>query len=137
EKKVDDRTAELKETLQQQTATSEVLAVISSSQGDVAPVFQKLLENATRVCGAEFGTMLLCEQGDNVRQVALHNVPAAFAAQMGHSSFKPHPQSGLAVVMRTRQVFQVEDLRTNAAYLDRSPSIVAIVELAGARAIMI
>jgi len=137
EQKVEDRTAELKKTLDQQTATAEVLQVISSSPGDVTPVFQKLLENATRVCSAEFGTMLLYEGSDVVRQVALHNVPAAFAATMGDSTFRPHPQSGLAIVMRTRQVFHTEDLRSNQAYLERSPSIRAIVDLAGARAIMI
>src|SRR6476646_6467567 len=66
---------ELTEALERQTAASEVLQVISSSPGDLAPVFQSLLENATRVCGAKFGTMNLLE-GEIIRLVALYNVPS-------------------------------------------------------------
>ena len=65
------------EALERQTATSEVLQVISSTPGDLEPVFQSLLENATRVCGAKFGTMHLLE-GDVARRVALYNVPPAY-----------------------------------------------------------
>jgi hypothetical protein len=68
------RTDDLSESLQQQTATSEVLQIISSSPSDLAPVFEKMLENATRVCGAEFGSMTLVE-GDTQRQAALYNAP--------------------------------------------------------------
>src|SRR6476620_8399399 len=73
---------ELAEALERQTATSEVLQVISGSPGDLEPVFQSLLENATRVCGAKFGSMLMLE-GDIVRQVALYNVPPAYADAFG------------------------------------------------------
>jgi hypothetical protein len=76
---VQERTKELSESLEQQTATSEVLQIISSSPGDLAPVFEKMLENATRICGAEFGSMVLVESG-RVRRAALYNVPPAFAA---------------------------------------------------------
>src|SRR5258707_3649319 len=80
------RTRDLTESLEQQTATSEVLQVISASPGELEPVFQKMLENATRVCGAKFGSMLMLE-GDVVRQVALYNVAPAFADGIGTRTF--------------------------------------------------
>ena len=72
------RTDDLTESLEQQTATSEVLKVISSSPGELEPVFQAMLANATRVCSATFGTMYLRE-ADGFRTVAVHNSPAAYA----------------------------------------------------------
>ena len=71
------RTTELSESLEQQTATSTVLGVISSSPGDLKPIFQSLLENAIRICGAKFGNLWLRE-GDFFRVVAAHGVPAAY-----------------------------------------------------------
>ena len=74
------RTRELSEALEQQTATSEVLQVISSSPGELEPVFKTMLANATRICEAKFGTLLLYD-GDVFRHVALHNAPPAWAAE--------------------------------------------------------
>jgi len=131
------RTDDLSESLQQQTATSEVLQVISSSTGDVAPVFQKLLENATRVCGAEFGTMNLYEGGE-MRVVALYNAPAAFAAEVTATpAFVPHPESALGGVIRTRQVVHVDDLRETKSYHERNTAVIRIVDLGGARTIVV
>jgi len=73
------KSRDLTESLRQQTATSEVLQIISSSPGDLTPVFDKMLENATQVCGAKFGSMVLVE-GDMLRQVALYNAPPELAA---------------------------------------------------------
>src|SRR6478736_6143991 len=94
---------ELAEALERQTATSEVLQVISSTPGDLEPVFQSLLENATRVCGAKFGTMNLLE-GEIIRLVALYNVPLAYAEALRTRTFRPHPESPLGQVISTKQV---------------------------------
>jgi hypothetical protein len=123
---------ELAEALERQTATSEVLQVISSTPGDLEPVFQKMLENATRVCGAKFGTMHLLE-GDIATRVALYNAPPAYTEALGTRTFRPHPEGGLGQVIRTKQVAQIADLRTNPAYLEGNPAIVAPSDLAGAR----
>ncbi len=135
-KEIESLRRELAEALERQNATSEVLQVISNSPGDLQPVFQKMLENATRVCGAKFGTMILVE-GDIVRQVAAHNVPGAFANAVELRNFRPHPKGGLGQVLRTKQVAHVVDIRKNPAYLEGSPALVALSDLAGARTIVI
>jgi two-component system, NtrC family, sensor kinase len=127
---------ELTEALERQTAASEVLEVISSTPGDLEPVFQSLLENATRVCGAKFGSMLILE-GDIVRQVALYNVPPAYADMFGTRTFRPHPKGGAGQVIRTKKVAHIADLRSNPAYLEGDPTIVALSDLAGARTFVI
>src|SRR4030081_736539 len=90
ENKVELRTAELTESLEQQTATSEVLQIISSSPGELEPVFQKMLENATRVCGANFGTMNLWD-GEKFNIVADHNIPSEFSAFRQRTPISAHP----------------------------------------------
>jgi hypothetical protein len=81
EKKLEERTRELAEALEQQTATSEVLRVISSSPGELRPVFDAMLENATRLCEAQFGGLFLCE-GDVFRLVTVQIWPARVAELM-------------------------------------------------------
>ena len=88
------RTRDLAESLEQQTATSDVLQVISASPGELEPVFQKMLENATRVCGAKFGTMSLVE-GDVIRRVASFNVPFTHTDAPETQTFRPHPEAAL------------------------------------------
>ena len=129
------KTRDLEESLQQQTATSEVLQIISSSP-DLTSVFDKMLENATRVCGAEFGSMILVE-GDSMRQAALYNAPAALAAARTDKVRRHHPQSAMATAIRAKQVVQVADLRTTAAYLERSLATVEFAELGGARTLVV
>src|SRR5258706_8989055 len=126
---------ELAEALERQTATSEVLKVISGSPGDLEPVFQSLLENATRVCGANFGTMHLIE-GDVARRAALYNVPPAYADELATRTWRPHPKSGLGQVIRTKQVAYIADVRTNPACLEGSPGSIALSNLGGARTIV-
>jgi signal transduction histidine kinase len=136
ENKVERRTAELSESLEQQTATSEVLEVISSSPGELEPVFRKMLENATRVCGANFGTMNLWD-GSRFNLVAGHNVPPEFAAWRQTMPISPHPDGLMAAVLRTHEVAHVADLRTNPAYLAGVPNVVAMADVAGARTIVV
>src|SRR5262249_56612201 len=98
----------LAEALEQQTATSEVLRVISSSPGELEPVFQSMLENAVRICEAVFGTMLLRE-GDGFRRVALHNAPLEYT-KYGETEPLVRPTKTLAHLMETMQVDHVADM---------------------------
>src|SRR5215472_5013174 len=86
-KKLAEAREHLAEALERQTATSEVLQVISSSPGELEPVFETILANAQRKCEAEFGGLLLYEEG-KFRHVALHNAPAAFVEVGGHEPFR-------------------------------------------------
>jgi len=126
---------ELRESLQQQTATSDVLSVIASSPGELQPVFDAMLANATRLCNAKFGTLSLYD-GEAFRNVALHNVPPEYADIRLREPFRPHPKAGLAHVARTKQIAHTEDLRTQPPYLEGDPAVVAIADLAGARTII-
>ena len=130
------RTDDLSESLEQQTATSEVLEVISASAGDLDPVFRKLLENATRICGARFGMMWLIE-GDVARCVALHNAPQAFVElRQREPLIQPSPLNVMGRLMRTKQVVQIEDAKAERAYIEGDPTRRANVDLAGARTIV-
>jgi two-component system, NtrC family, sensor kinase len=92
---------ELSEALERQAATDEVLRVISSSPGELGPVFEAMLANAVRICEASFGNLLLYE-GDEFRLVALHNAPPAFAERRRREPvIRPHPETGLGRVART------------------------------------
>jgi GAF domain-containing protein len=124
---------ETREALEQQTATSEVLKVISSTPGDLEPVFKSMLENATRICGANFGQMNLYEKG-RFRPVANYNVPAAYTDWLTKQPpFQPHPQSGLGTVVRMKQVVHIGDVRALPAYLVGDSSVLALSNLARAR----
>ena len=128
---------ELRESLQQQTATSEVLGVISCSPGELEPVFQAMLENATRLCEAKFGTINF-HDGDQFRIVAEYNVPAAFTStRLRQGPFRPHPSSGHAHVVRTKQVVHIEDLTATPPYREGDPAVTAIADLGGARTIVL
>jgi GAF domain-containing protein len=130
------RTDDLSESLEQQTATSEVLRVISSSPGELEPVFQSMLQNATRVCGAEFSTLTLAE-GDGFRNVARYNLPAEFAQSLPTKGFRPHPRSGLGEIARTKRVTHIEDAHRTPAYLEGDPVAVSFAKLSGARTLII
>jgi len=104
------RTRDLAESLEQQTATSEVLQVISSSPGELEPVFRTMLENATRVCGASFGTMNLWD-GERFNLAADYNVPPAFSDFRQRTPIRPYPGTTLEAVVKTHKFAQVHDIR--------------------------
>ena len=115
----------LAEALEQQAATSEVLRVISSSPGELEPVFQAMLENATRLCEGDSAVLGLCEGGD-LRRVARYNAPAALLEQTKREPlFRPGPASGVGRSIRLRQVVQVPDMVNDQMYFDREPGGVA------------
>jgi signal transduction histidine kinase len=131
------RTRELSESLEQQTATSEVLGVISSSPGELEPVFRTLLENATRLCAAKFGNLYLRE-GDAFRTIAMHNVPPAFAEVRRRDPLvHPAPESTLSRLVNTKKVVHVPDTTADQAYIERNPMFVTAVELGGFRALLV
>ena len=122
-------TRELKEALEQQTATSDVLKVISSSPGELEPVFQTILENATRICEAKFGVLFRCE-GDAVRTIAMHGAPQSYVDERRRNPvFRLAPAMTLARALATKKPVQDADALSQ-------PQRGAIVNLAGARTIL-
>jgi two-component system, NtrC family, sensor kinase len=153
------RTRELTESLEQQTATSEVLGVISSSPGELEPVFQAMLENAVRICEANFGN-LFTYSDNSFRVVALHNAPPAYReswerepivllgdeplvplARLATSKSVVHiadePLVPLARLATSKSVVHIADLTTEQGYIERHPRVVALVEGARARTMLL
>ena len=130
-------TRELDEARQQQTATADVLKVISSSPGELEPVFQAMLENATRLCEASYGAMWLCE-GDGFRSAALYGaLPAAWQQQWRtKASFRVHPDAPAFRAIKTRKPVHVVDLSQTAAYREGEPLVVSGVDVAGIRTML-
>jgi GAF domain-containing protein len=123
--------SELRESLQEQTASAEVLQVISSSPGDVQPVFAAMLEKAVRICDAKFGNIHRWD-GDALHLVAAHHTPPAFAEARGRSPRRPGPTA--ARMVATKTVVHAADLATEQAYAEqRDPATVEAVELGGVR----
>jgi signal transduction histidine kinase len=126
------RTSDLSEALEQQTATAKVLGVISSSPGTLQPVFEAMLENASRLCEASYGVLWLCE-GDCFRGAAFHgDLPAAYIDQF-ERPFQPSPQNALGRVARSHKPVNIADTREYQAYVDGNPLAVAGVEVAAIR----
>ncbi len=125
----------LREALEQQTATTEVLQVINSSPGDLAPVFDAMLEKAMRLCGAEFGEFFTAE-GERLRAVAVRGTPAAFAEFRHHNPVPPTPGSITARILAGEPVIHVADVKDDELYLQGDPHRRALVDLGGARAFL-
>jgi GAF domain-containing protein/DNA-binding response OmpR family regulator/anti-sigma regulatory factor (Ser/Thr protein kinase) len=129
------RARQLSEALEQQTATSEVLQVISSSPGELEPVFKAMLENVTRICEANFGVMFRFEDG-TVRAAAMLGVPPAFAEFWQGGPQRPGPKTAFARVMETRQTVHIADVKLEPAYVEGEPVFVAAVSLGGFRTLL-
>jgi signal transduction histidine kinase len=127
QEQLDARTRQLNEAIEREQATAEVLRVISSSPGELEPVFNTILENATRICEARFGNLLLYN-GSAFRVVAMHGAPQEYReARQRDPVIRPRPGASLDQLVRTKQVIHIADMRAEGA------DSVILVALAGAR----
>ncbi len=126
---------ELTESLEQQTATAEVLQVIASSQSDQEPVFRAMLEKAVRICQANFGNMYLFE-GGVLRLAAAHNTPSALVEARRRVQHRPEANTPTGRAARTGQAVHVPDLKADQAYAEHEPAAVTAVELGGIRTLL-
>src|SRR5438552_2684660 len=137
ENKVEQRTRELSESLEQQTATSEVLRVISSSPGDLKPVFETMLANATRIGEANFGVLFRFKD-DAAEATAMLGVPPAFAEFLQGGPLVPGPGSGLGRLVQTKQAVHILDARAEQeVWVERDPYFITATELSGTRTLLI
>ena len=126
---------EQREALEQQTATAEVLQVINSSPGDLAPVFDAMLEKAMRLCGAAFG-MLRSFDGEQMHTLATRGVPLAFAEYSARNALTPMPTTGPARALETGRPAQTMDITEGVGYQSGEPGARALADLGGARTIL-
>ena len=126
---------ELRESLQQQTATADVLKIISSSSGELEPVFNSMLANAVRICEAKFGFMHRYD-GEAFHAIALLGAPPEYAEIVLHEAIRPGPETALARMVATKQMVQLVDVRVERSYAERDPMFVAAVERAGVRTLL-
>lgn len=126
------------EALERETATSEILRLVSRSPGNLELVFRSILENATRICGAKFGTLYLRE-ADGVRVVAMHDAPSAFLEECRRNPLiHPEGSTALGRAMATKESVQIADVRDEAAddTLPSGHTAAQVATLAGARAVL-
>ena len=126
---------ELRESLQQQTATADVLKVISSSPGELEPVFAAMLEKAVRICDANFGMLFRVENG-SVSAAAMFGVPPAFAEFWQRGPQRPGPRTALGRVVETRQTVHIADIKLEPAYVAGEPVFLSAVSLGGFRTLV-
>jgi signal transduction histidine kinase/putative methionine-R-sulfoxide reductase with GAF domain len=131
-KELQDRNRQLTEALEQQTATSEILRVISSSPTDLEPVFQTILVNATRLCTADLGILSLYEE-EAFKPVRVVGATPAYGEFLKRNILRPGPSSGLGQLIHQLMPIHLPDLSVEKGYEEHQPSTVAAVELGGAR----
>jgi GAF domain-containing protein len=124
------------EAIELQAASAEVLKIIGSSPRDMKPVFEAMLVNALRICGAKFGHILLYD-GERFHATHLYDVPPSYRAFWDqHGPIRPSPKTGLSRLARTKQVVHIPDLKADPTYTEREPLRVVTVEQAGARSFL-
>ena len=127
---------ELNEAREQLAASSEVLHAISSSHGELKPIFQSMLKNATRLCEAKFGSLWLAE-GDGFRPVALHNVPPALAAsRQPDQLIRFPPETPVGRVAITKRLVHVADIRSDPGYAKGFAPLRELADVGGARTLL-
>jgi GAF domain-containing protein len=130
------RTTDLTEALEQQTATSDVLQVISSFPGDLQPVFATMLENAVRICEAKFGNIYRWD-GEALQLVATHNTPPAYAEERRRSPYRPYPHSPIGRMVADKTLAHVSDLTAEEVYIAQlDPVAVSAATLGGIRTLL-
>ncbi len=130
------RTSDLGEALEQQTATSEVLQVISRSPNDLEPVFASMLNNAVRICDAKFGTIFRWTKGA-LHLVATRNAPAGYAEARRRLHTTPQPGDPMDRVLTTKRIVHIADLAAEASYVaGRNPQVALPVEQGGVRTVL-
>jgi GAF domain-containing protein len=136
EQNMDRLRRERDEAVELQAASGEVLNIISSSPGDMKPVFEAILGNALRICDAKFGHILLYED-ERFHAVHLHDVPSAYRAFWDrHGPIRPGPKTALSRLAATKQIVHIPDLKADSLYLQREPLRVVTVDEAGARSFL-
>jgi two-component system, NtrC family, sensor kinase len=137
-KELHQRNGDLTELLEQQTATAEVLRVISSSPGELEPVFNAMLDNAVRLCEAKFGNLFLYD-GAAFHTAALHHASSAYAEARRRAVVvcDLHPDVPLARLARTKEVIHIGDAGAEQSYIERDPRMVELVDFAGARSMLV
>ena len=123
---------ELRQSLEQQTGTAKVLGVISSSPGELQPVYDAMLQNAVRLCDAKFGNIYRWD-GDAFSLVATHNTPPALIEARRSAPFRPDPATGMGRIVAIKTLVHIADLAAERTYTERKPAIVEAVELGGIR----
>jgi len=132
EQKVEERTAELSEALDQQTATAEVLQVINSSPGDLSPVFDAMLDKALHLCEAAFGILSVYDGEDMHHAVAIRGIPAAVADLM-RGSLHLGPETGMGRLVRGERIVHITDAADDEGYRRGNPTRRVLVDFAGTR----
>ncbi|HET7886802.1 MAG TPA: GAF domain-containing protein, partial [Bradyrhizobium sp.] len=132
------KSADLHESLQHQTATAEVLEVISRSPRELDPVFQTILASASDICAAQFGNLFVLQKDGGLHCASTFNLPSAFAETFSRQAvIYPPPIDPLGRVIATRQLVHVTDVKQEPAYVTGFRPFMELVELGGAKTILL